>query len=157
VDYIDGGAGNDVLQGLGGDDGISGGAGDDRIFGGGGVDQLAGDMGNDTFVYTAPSDAPYDPTWNHVDWIYDFESGDRIDLSAIDANSELAGVQHFNVVEGEGHTPGTLYYQGDPAGWGWIFVEAYIDGDDQPDMAFVITAPNNWGYPDVTNDSFIVG
>jgi Ca2+-binding RTX toxin-like protein len=157
VDFVDGGAGNDLIWGAAGSDYLSGGAGNDRIDGGAGVDQLFGGDGSDTFVFAHASDAPVDPYWEAVDWIFDFGSGDHIDVSAIDANSELDGVQHFTVVEGEGHSAGTLHYSPDPGGWGWYFVEAYIDGDDQADMTFLITGYPADGYPPVTNDSFIVG
>jgi Ca2+-binding RTX toxin-like protein len=63
---------------------ISGGAGDDVITGGGGADVLKGGAGNDTFVYTAVSDSTVAAAGK--DLIADFTSGDKIDLSAIDAD-----------------------------------------------------------------------
>lgn len=156
-DAIDGGAGNDRIVGLGGDDYLIGGDGDDRIYGGMGIDAMAGGAGNDTFVFTSGAESPYDPSWNE-DSIADFDAGDRIDVSAIDANSQMAGIQHFQVVAGPGHEAGTLHYSGDPGGWGVIIVEGYIDGDDQPDLNFLIwTNDMMGGYPPVTESSFITG
>lgn len=159
-DTIDGGAGDDQLYGLRGDDSIGGGDGNDRIYGGLGIDSMAGGQGADTFVFVSPVESPYDPTYTVSDWIYDFEANDRIDLSAIDANSSVAGIQHFIVVEGAGHEQGTLYYEGDPGGWGWTTLLGYIDGDDQPDIQILVTSyidGVNEGYPPVTADSFILG
>ena len=48
--YVDGGAGNDVLEGGGGDDTLLGGDGNDSLRGVGGNDLLYGGAGNDTLV-----------------------------------------------------------------------------------------------------------
>ena len=45
---LDGGAGDDTLEGYGGDDNLDGGAGDDTLKGYGGDDNLDGGEGNDT-------------------------------------------------------------------------------------------------------------
>jgi Ca2+-binding RTX toxin-like protein len=70
--------------------------GDDTLQGGGGADFLIGGAGADHFVYTALSDS----TTGAADQILDFNLGqnDRIDLSAIDANSGVAGDQAFTLV-----------------------------------------------------------
>jgi Ca2+-binding RTX toxin-like protein len=47
ANQIDGGVGNDLINGLDGPDALLGGPGDDRIDGGNGIDQLDGDGGND--------------------------------------------------------------------------------------------------------------
>lgn len=47
AEYIDAGAGNDIVWAGGGDDVVYGGAGDDRLFGTGGRDYLDGGSGND--------------------------------------------------------------------------------------------------------------
>jgi Ca2+-binding RTX toxin-like protein len=78
-DFLDGGAGNDRIEGLGGNDtviggtgndqmnggigadNISGGAGNDRLVGGVGVDRMNGGAGNDAFLFnTTPSKANLD-------------------------------------------------------------------------------------------------
>jgi Ca2+-binding RTX toxin-like protein len=48
--FIDGGAGNDHIEGSGANDTIDGGAGDDVIHGDGGDDALTGGAGNDTIL-----------------------------------------------------------------------------------------------------------
>ncbi len=93
-----GGAGNDVLVGNGGLNTLEGGAGDDVIRGGFGADLLRGGTGNDTFVYTRiDHESTVDPV--SKDLIADFAAGDRIDLSAIDADGNAAnGVTAFTFV-----------------------------------------------------------
>ncbi|MGF6232291.1 Ca2+-binding RTX toxin-like protein [Inquilinus ginsengisoli] len=54
------------------------------LTGGGGGDLLKGGAGNDSFVYTALSDSTVSGAGK--DTIADFSTGDRIDLSAIDAD-----------------------------------------------------------------------
>jgi Ca2+-binding RTX toxin-like protein len=59
-------------------------AGDDVLTGGSNGDVLKGGAGNDRFVYTALSDSAASGLGK--DSIADFATGDRIDLSAIDAD-----------------------------------------------------------------------
>jgi Ca2+-binding RTX toxin-like protein len=59
-------------------------AGDDVLTGGGNGDALKGGVGADCFVYTALSDSAVSGLGK--DAIRDFSAGDRIDLSAIDAD-----------------------------------------------------------------------
>jgi Ca2+-binding RTX toxin-like protein len=84
---------NDHLTGSAGGNRLSGGAGDDTLIGGGGADILTGGDGKDTFVYKSLSDS----TLSFADLITDLDSGDRIDLSAIDADTGSAGNQAFHL------------------------------------------------------------
>jgi hypothetical protein len=119
ADRILGGAGNDT---------INGGAGDDIIQGGAGVDRLTGGANADTFVFASTADsAPgasgfinNNPVFNRAsgagarDVITDFTPGeDRISLSAIDANTKLAGNQAFKFLGTAAFTsaPGGLVYR----------------------------------------------
>jgi hypothetical protein len=95
---IQGNDGNNTLSGLAGVDTLNGGAGDDRIIGGVGGDLLRGGADADTFVILQES------VGNAVletDTVYDYAAGDndRIDLSAIDANSIQDGNQAFTFAE----------------------------------------------------------
>ena len=114
-DFLSGNAGNDVLHGRGGNDALSGGAGNDRLSGGAGADRLSGGAGadrlagdagrdvltggsgSDTFIFRAKGDSSAGAA---RDRITDFSraEGDRIDLSAFDANDRVAGVQDFAFV-----------------------------------------------------------
>ncbi|WBH16334.1 calcium-binding protein [Sphingomonas radiodurans] len=100
------GAGNDVYRGAGtvsgatwgggGDDVIVGAAGDDRINGGEGRDRLTGGAGDDVFDFNGLTDSG--ATATSADRIMDFSAGDRIRLTAIDANTLLDGDQAFTFV-----------------------------------------------------------
>src|SRR5207253_1494219 len=90
---------DNVLTGNGLSNHLNGGAGNDRIAGGGGYDYLSGGTGNDVFVAEitdgkiASKSGPIS-----VDMILDFQDGDKIDLSGIDANANQAGFQSFTWV-----------------------------------------------------------
>jgi serralysin len=106
VATVHGGAGNDVLSfsadigqlyGDSGDDTLMGGFGDDLLVGGAGADTMTGSAGKDRFIYTDVSDS----TPGAHDLITDFApsatgTGDRIDLSAIDADTSVVGNQAFS-------------------------------------------------------------
>jgi Ca2+-binding RTX toxin-like protein len=75
ADTLTGNANANTLWGMGGGD---------VLTGGGGGDALKGGAGNDRFVYTALSDSAVSGIGK--DGITDFSTGDKIDLSAIDAD-----------------------------------------------------------------------
>jgi len=81
----------ETLTGTANADAIIGKGGNDTIIGLGGKDLLTGGTGDDTFVFQASSDSA--PATR--DTIMDFAVGDKIDLSAIDANDALALDQAF--------------------------------------------------------------
>ncbi|RYG86959.1 MAG: calcium-binding protein, partial [Alphaproteobacteria bacterium] len=124
-----GGAGDDVLV-LGRQD--------DRITGGGGADLLTGGLGDDRFIYVSAADS----TASARDHILDFTLGDRIDLSAIDANSangastndafEFIGAMAFSA-----GVPGQLRAVSVNGIW---TVEGDIDGDAIADFSIQVTA-----------------
>jgi methionine-rich copper-binding protein CopC len=104
----------DLLQGDALNNDLRGFAGNDTLIGGAGQDRLAGGAGNDKFVYSAVSDSGVtSATW---DVITDFAAGDKIDLSALDANTALVGDQAFAApvvgagVPGAFTTAGALYF-----------------------------------------------
>ena len=70
---INGGRGDETIYGENGRDILNGGEGDDEIYGGEGNDWLDGGPGADTFVFEPG---------NGNDYIMDWESGEKIDLSA---------------------------------------------------------------------------
>jgi len=85
VDYLAGGGGNDALYGLGGQDFLIGGAGQDVLRGG---------TGSDHFRYASVDDS----TVANPDHILDLEGWDVIDLSAIDANTNVEDDQAFTFI-----------------------------------------------------------
>jgi Ca2+-binding RTX toxin-like protein len=82
--------GRDVLRGV---ENIVTGSGDDRITASSAVNVLDGGDGNDTFRFLSARDADGDT-------IAGFQPGDRIDLSAIDADGGTCGNQSFTLVSG---------------------------------------------------------
>jgi Ca2+-binding RTX toxin-like protein len=84
IDSIDAGADKDIVFGDDGNDGLHGGAGDDVLTGGAGADLLQGAAGNDIVAYGAIGDSTVAAAGK--DTVFDFTTGDHIDLSAIDAD-----------------------------------------------------------------------
>ncbi|WP_052120677.1 beta strand repeat-containing protein [Inquilinus limosus] len=123
---------NDHLTGDANANTLWGQAGDDVLAGGGGGDLLKGGAGSDSFVYTALSDSTVVSTGK--DTIADFSTGDKIDLSAIDADGNSAngdtafafGTGGFTGTAGELRvvTAGALQV---------VYVDA--NGDKAPDFA----------------------
>jgi len=125
-----GNGGNDFLVGMAGEDQLFGGDGDDAIIGGAGPDRIETGSGQDLIIYQTAAETDHD-------FIADWESSDRIDLSAIDANALLPGNQAFQFAGYSfGHPPtntsaGTLTI----AGFGGeLYIIAHIDGDGVPDL-----------------------
>ena len=102
-DTIDGGANNDFIFGGSGNDSITGNDNGDNIYGGYGADTLTGGANGDDFIFLSTNDTG--------DTITDFGVGpDDINLTAIDANSSLAGNQDF-VFGGTTATANGVWYE----------------------------------------------
>ncbi|MEH1928415.1 hypothetical protein [Nostoc sp.] len=115
-DILNGNGGSDILSERGGgNDTLNGGSGNDILIGGTGTDILSGGSGNDIFYFKSVSDSP---TGVSRDVITDFVGngnlpGDQIDLSAIDANSTIAGKQAFTFIGASAFSaPGQVRYSG---------------------------------------------
>jgi Ca2+-binding RTX toxin-like protein len=135
ADQLSGGTGNDRL--MGDHDGsltsqqlsdtLSGGEGNDTLSGGGGGDQLTGGGDADVFQFEHQNDL----TLTNSDSILDFSraQGDKIDLSRIDANLNLAGNQAFvfATTEAEKQLAGRVFF-GTPAADGTVTVFLNLDG-----------------------------
>lgn len=89
-DTLSGQQGNDRLEGGAGNDVLSGGVGNDILVGGAGADRMSGGTGADTFVFNTVAEPS-------TDLVSDFSrtQKDRIQLSAIDADTTAAGNQAF--------------------------------------------------------------
>lgn len=122
-----GGAGNDVL---------TGGGGADLIFGGLRGDTLTGGGGNDTFRY----DNVAESNSTERDGIQDFNSGDLIDLSRIDANTTIEGDQAFSFVGSAAfsNTAGELRFENISMGGPIWLVQGDIDGNGVSDFEVVL-------------------
>ncbi|WP_437882588.1 calcium-binding protein [Pseudomonas sp. LRF_L74] len=95
ANILKGGAGNDVLNGREGDDVLDGGAGSDSLTGGSGADR---------FVFGKLEDMGLGDL---ADLIRDFNAaeGDRIDLSALDANPLTEARDAFSFIGNESFSP----------------------------------------------------
>ncbi len=137
-DWLDGGTGNDDLAGDAGDDTLLGGEGDDTITGGLGADVMNGNAGNDVFRFLAPADSS--PVAPGRDEIRGFAPGDRIDLSAIDANGALAGDPPFDFIGTAAFTaPGQVRVQEVN---GNTIVQINTIGNGVADMAIRLIGPH---------------
>lgn len=111
----------------------------DILIGGNGEDTLTGGGGSDTFVFT-DSDIHLTSLGNSAnkDRILDlnFNQNDRIDLSAIDANVNLAGDQDFTFVSAFTGVAGqaVMTFSG-----GVTALSLDVDGDRHADLRIEIT------------------
>jgi Ca2+-binding RTX toxin-like protein len=122
-------------------DTLTGSTGANTIGGGGGRDTMTGGGGNDRFRLFAVSDTGATSATSDV--ITDFNTGDRIDLSLIDANTTLAGNDAFSatIVAAFTHVAGQLQFTtfADPLAAGGVsgLLSGDVNGDGTAD--FVIT------------------
>ena len=127
-DAVSGGAGDDRIYGgkerniLQGDDG------QDNIVGGGGGDQLSGGTGSDHFIFKTIGDSTIKTSGRDVILDFSQAEADRIDLSAIDADTTQKGKQHFD------------------------FIGAAAFSDDASQLRFEKTADGTYIYGDVNGD-----
>jgi len=138
-DHLAGQAGKDKLIGAGGNDHLSGGGGADTLDGGNGTDTLRGGAGSDHFVFKALVDSPVGSARDHIT---DFAKGiDKIDVSAIDAKSGVAGNQAFHFIEGAfTHAKGELHAVNSGPN---SVVSGDVNGDGHADFAILIEGVHN--------------
>ncbi|MDQ0465178.1 hypothetical protein QO010_002962 [Caulobacter ginsengisoli] len=138
-----GNAGGNTLSGLAGVDTLDGGAGNDRLIGGTGNDLMTGGSGADAFVVLAESvyssRAPAGRTLE-IDQVYDLKASesDRLDLSAIDANTATLVDDPFHLVGAFTRHAGemTLAYT---ASSNITLLSLDADGDGKADYQMKIT------------------
>jgi Ca2+-binding RTX toxin-like protein len=137
MDQLFGFKGDDRLIGGAGADRLHGGGGDDVLIGGFGTDRLSGGGGADLFVFRLTEGS--EPGAALRDRIGDFSQaeGDRIDLSAMDADTGLSGDQAF-VLGGGSFTgqAGELIQFLDFSGW--TILAGDVDGDGQADFELAL-------------------
>lgn len=150
MDDLAGRGGADKLLGQAGDDFIEGGGGNDTLVGGADQDDLTGGAGNDVFVFNAVGESA---VGGKRDVIQDLSPGDRVNLSAIDADATVAGNQVFTFAQG-------ATFAGTFAGTGKLFYETGThilwgnnDADAQADFSIEIKL---LGMSTLAADSFIL-
>ncbi|WOH48860.1 calcium-binding protein [Bradyrhizobium sp. sBnM-33] len=142
---LTGTTGNDILHGNSATNTILGGVGADVIAGGGGKDLMTGGAGLDRMVLSTLSDSGTAFAWRDV--INTFAHGDKIDFSALDANSTVTGNQGFSFVSAFTGVAGQLQWDLtniSPTGVKGYLVQGDINGDAAADFSLQIyTAPTN--------------
>jgi Ca2+-binding RTX toxin-like protein len=98
ADTLFGGDNNDTLFGLDGTDTLRGELGNDTINGGAGRDNLYGGLGGDKFVWSTTAETGVTRETADMVWDFRFLDGDRIDVSAIDADVYAGGNQAFRFI-----------------------------------------------------------
>lgn len=123
-----------VVQGSVGDDRLVGTADADVLAGMRGRDVLVGGGGADRFLYLNPDESG--PAIADADEITDFEAGNRIDLSAMDADVTRPGRQGFKLVKGRVFSaPAQVAWWMDG---GNTIVAGNVDSDRAPDFHIVL-------------------
>ena len=126
--------GNDTIWGI---ENVSTGSGNDTITASNAANVINGGAGNDTFKFTSTVAA-------NGDTIVTFEPGDRIDLTAIDANIGTAGDQSFTLVSGAPTAAGQLGVTLETRADGDVTViQGNIDGNAEADFTIEISGHHN--------------
>lgn len=132
-DVLRGSGGANALEGYDGDDQLFGGKGDDILSGGAGADRLEGGKGADLFVFREGDFGG--------DVVADFSraAGDRIDLSAVDANRGTSEDDAFSWIGGAAFsgTAGELRVAAGERGWE---VSGDLDGDGVADFSILVVS-----------------
>jgi Ca2+-binding RTX toxin-like protein len=160
-DTLSGGIGNDTLDGGDGVDTLYGGENNDQLFGGSGGDVLVGGSGMDVFVFKSVNDS-FGGNPQTRDVIADFtvsgvnpgENGfEQIDLSAIDANSSLAGNQAFQFIGNNAAFTAAGQVRVNGQAGGIVTVEADVNGDRIAD--FSLDVRTEYGFT-IVAENFIL-
>lgn len=129
-DSILGNAGNDVMYGGSGDDTLNGGSGSDTFIGGYGADTMVDGTSIDHFIYLSTLDTG--------DIITSYAGANKINLTALDANTATAGddaftfvlVQNANVVANS-----VTWHQSN----GNTYIHADVNGDTVADLEITLS------------------
>ena len=125
--------GNDTIWGI---ENVNTGSGNDTIIASNAVNVMNGGAGNDTYRFTSATAADGDT-------ILGFEPGDRVDLTAIDANVGTAGDQNFTLVTGAFTAAGQLAVTLESRADGDFTVTRRIDGNADADFTVEIAGHQN--------------
>ncbi len=136
IENIIGGTGNDIVTGDTLANVLSGGAGIDSFTGGGGADTFTGGAGVDRFFFTPAS---LGPAAAHSTTITDFDraAGEQLNLTAIDANTVLAGTNPFAFIGAAAfsNTAGQLRFTSQP---GQTLIQGDVNGDGTADLTILL-------------------
>jgi hypothetical protein len=148
IEYLSGSQHGDILRGDGARNRLDGGAGDDILIGDANGsatgDLLIGGAGRDTFLFEALSDSGLAGAFR--DTIRDFETGDRIDLSAIDARTALDGNQAFVLDRGGAFSAGEIRQK-------FVAGGVYLESRDEPLRGQPDDIPHRGGFCPLTTET----
>lgn len=105
-----------ILTGNTGNDNLLGGGGADQLIGGSGQDTLTGGAGADRFKFNSVTETGATASTRDIITDFSHSQGDKIDLSAIDANTAFTGNNVFSeptagdTFSGVFANPGELYF-----------------------------------------------
>jgi Ca2+-binding RTX toxin-like protein len=130
-------SGNDRITGGRYNDKIEAFAGNDIVVGNGGADRLYGGAGADTFVFRSKTDSTVSKSGRDTIYSFSGKSGDKIDLKAIDAKTNIAGNQTFSFIGKQGfhEKAGELRYEKFSGG---SVVSGDVNGDGQADFSIYL-------------------
>lgn len=140
-DLLGGGKRADRLTGGKGDDTLSGDDGRDRLHGGLGSDVLVGGDGDDRFIYGR---VEHSEAGAGRDEIFDFQSGDKVDLRRIDADSTDSDGDPFAWIGDSafsGHAGELRYADG--------LLQGDVDGDGSADFEIALNGSPNLSADDI--------
>lgn len=144
-DSLQGAAGNDTLQGEADNDKLWGHDGADSLAGGGGSDTLEGGVGQDSLSGGAGADQFFFREGDlslTADRIFDFKTseGDKISVSMIDANVNVAGDQKFAFIGTDAFhkVAGEARYEMSSAGQATVLFDT--NGDGVADLKLLVGA-----------------
>lgn len=128
-------SGTDTLWGM---ENVVTGSGNDTITANAAANILDGGAGNDKFVFLSEKDPDGDT-------IIGFQPGDKIDLSATDANNGLAGNQAFTLVNGSTLTGAAqlIVTHEVRADGDYTVVQGSVDGDSSAELRLSIKGNHN--------------
>lgn len=145
-DLLQGGALIDTLKGGDGGDSLKGNGGNDKLEGGMGKDLLFGGIGNDTFVFKSVDEIG---SGAGGDVIKDWNAGDKIDLSAIDALTASFTDDPFTFRGSDPFNgPGQIRVVSNAT---TTFVRGDVDGDGAVDFQIIVD-----GAPPLAASDFIL-
>jgi hypothetical protein len=133
-----------------GDDVITGSQNGDILSGGLGADTLSGGGGNDVFLYRSVAES----TSAGRDGIQDFNLGDILDLSRIDANTGAAGDQAFSWIGSDAFHNVAGELRATVSGTIWT-VQGDVNGDGVADIEFVVNVTDTAIHPLGSGDFFL--
>ncbi|MBV7407546.1 peroxidase family protein [Maritimibacter sp. DP1N21-5] len=121
---------------------VAAGSGDDVIIAGDAANTFSGGEGNDTYRFNSETAAD-------GDHILDFEPGDTIDLSGIDAVRGVVGNQSFTLAA-QGASPAAGLVTLSETEDGATLVQGHVDDDGEADFSLTVNSRHTLGAGDFT-------